>query len=616
MGAALAVLGLHTGSAYGEDNTSQSFVGVTTNLGGALIVGNTGTNNTLLISSGSVVTNTEGIIGNGSTAKFNSALVTGPGTVWVNTGTNGQLVFQAAVMVGSDGSFNSLVISNGAKVFSSFAGALGGNYPSGSSGSNNTAVVTGAGSVWSNATRLAVGLVSANNRLTISDGGKVYANEDIYVGEEANTRSNLVVVTGSGSLLQDATFRTLYVGWGGNSDGNQMVISNGARVIGYNGTVGNSGKGNEVVVTGAGSAWTNNGVFTVGVAGTGNRVIVTNGGLVHAESPSSGESYIGQNAGSSNNFVSVGGSGSALTVSYSLFVGNSGASNALHITDGAVALFKGLNLSTSNGLVVGRSAGSDNNLVTVTGGTIISTNATSRNIIDVRRGALVFNSGSITTDNLRLTNGASSVFTFNGGTLKTKSTIVSNTTAFVVGNGSSSATLQLLGGTHSFANGLTIHNNATLTGTGTVQGDTTVQGTLAPGNSPGIINFGNLTLASNSTFTAELNGTVAGTGYDQANVAGSVTISNANLSLSLGFSPTTGNQFTIINNDLADAVSGTFLGLAEGSSVFVGTINEFQISYVGGTGNDVVLTFLVPEPTSLTLLALGGLLLWRRRHSG
>jgi hypothetical protein len=54
--------------------------------------------------------------------------------------------------------------------------------------------------------------------------------------------------------------------------------------------------------------------------------------------------------------------------------------------------------------------------------------------------------------------------------------------------------------------------------------------------------------------------------------------------------------FTIINNDGADAVVGTFAGLAEGSLVTTGG-HQFRISYVGGTGaNDVTLTLADAPP--------------------
>jgi hypothetical protein len=62
-----------------------------------------------------------------------------------------------------------------------------------------------------------------------------------------------------------------------------------------------------------------------------------------------------------------------------------------------------------------------------------------------------------------------------------------------------------------------------------------------------------------------------------------------------------GNQFTIINNDGADAVTGTFANLPQNKKLYLGQ-ELFQISYTGGTGNDVVLTRLItPPPPTLTI---------------
>jgi hypothetical protein len=68
---------------------------------------------------------------------------------------------------------------------------------------------------------------------------------------------------------------------------------------------------------------------------------------------------------------------------------------------------------------------------------------------------------------------------FSGGTLRTKGSVVSNGLPFVVGDGNNAATLELLGGTHSFANGLVISSNATLKGCGTIIGNVTNYGTIA-----------------------------------------------------------------------------------------------------------------------------------------
>lgn len=62
-----------------------------------------------------------------------------------------------------------LVVSNGALV-DNFIGNLGQTAAS----SNNTARVTGSGSVWSNAAILFVGNLAPGNRLEIQDGGLVY----------------------------------------------------------------------------------------------------------------------------------------------------------------------------------------------------------------------------------------------------------------------------------------------------------------------------------------------------------------------------------------------------------------------------------------------------------
>ncbi len=138
-----------------------------------------------------------------------------------------------------------------------------------------------------------------------------------------------------------------------------------------------------------------------------------------------------------------------------------------------------------------------------------------------------------------------------------------------------------------------VNKALTISGAFTVGGTFTTSAAgvvLNPGNSPGIINSGSLSLGSGTTVNMELNGTVAGTNYDQFNVAGTVGIaSNVNLNLLVGYSPGAGHSYTIINNDGGDAVTGEFNGLPDDSTFFVGA-NSFSINYNGGDGNDVVVT--------------------------
>ncbi len=146
---------------------------------------------------------------------------------------------------------------------------------------------------------------------------------------------------------------------------------------------------------------------------------------------------------------------------------------------------------------------------------------------------------------------------------------------------------------------VTVAAEGRLGGSGTV-GAVTNAGTLAPGTVTGILRAGNVTFSMGATFRVELNGTTAGTGYDQLNVTGTVNLGGATLNASLGFASVGGNQFTVLANDGSDVVTGTFNGLAEGASL---TINNrpFRISYRGGDGNDVVLTDAsVATTTTLT----------------
>ncbi|MEZ5433026.1 MAG: hypothetical protein R3F31_18085 [Verrucomicrobiales bacterium] len=56
-----------------------------------------------------------------------------------------------------------------------------------------------------------------------------------------------------------------------------------------------------------------------------------------------------------------------------------------------------------------------------------------------------------------------------------------------------------------------------------------------------------------------------------------------------------GSTIVLIANDGTDAVTGTFTGLLEGATVVDDDGGADVISYVGGTGNDVVLFSGTPD---------------------
>jgi len=155
----------------------------------------------------------------------------------------------------------------------------------------------------------------------------------------------------------------------------------------------------------------------------------------------------------------------------------------------------------------------------------------------------------------------------------------------------------------SFAAATVVHGSQGLFGNGTLGALTWNANTwLAVGGnnvsnpfsdtSTGILNTGALAFGGIGQVFMNINGASLGAGYDQINVTGSVTLGTQktlNLTLGSSFVPALGQQFVLINNDGADAVSGTFSGLPQGSTITLGGA-EFQLSYSGGTGNDVVLT--------------------------
>ena len=162
----------------------------------------------------------------------------------------------------------------------------------------------------------------------------------------------------------------------------------------------------------------------------------------------------------------------------------------------------------------------------------------------------------------------------------------------------------LNGGSVESTSGLNLQGG-TLKGSGTITGNVANGGTVAPGLSPGTLTIvGNYSQTSAGTLAVEINGLTAGTQYDQLSVTGTVALAGA-LTVTSGFTPSAGDGFAIIVNDTTDAVSGDFDGLPE-SAVVTALPAKYRITYLGNTGNDVVLqagpaasgTALVVDPTA------------------
>ena len=184
-------------------------------------------------------------------------------------------------------------------------------------------------------------------------------------------------------------------------------------------------------------------------------------------------------------------------------------------------------------------------------------------------------------------------------------------------------TAPLLFGPASAVNGL-----GQLQGSGTISGPMTLAGgaNVSPGFGLGVINTNDLRFMNGSKLTLDIQGLTPGSGFDQLQVAGSLTLEGSvSIDVALGFNPVDFiDSFVIIQNDANDFVQGTGLfragsvSLPEGALFTVpypGGTQTLKLSYVGGDGNDVELRAM-PEPGTalLAVAGLGGLLCRRKRR--
>ena len=282
------------------------------------------------------------------TANFQTNIISGVTSNWVDDPSNPT----AGYVVGSNTFFDTLIIQGGG-VLSNGNGYIG--YET--SGSNNIAIVSDAGSAWSNQATLYVGYQGAGNQLIITNGGQVYSTNAFIGGAFASASNNAVIVSGSNSVWNIATDLVI----GSNAANNTLVITNGGQVSDETALVGSDAGGNynvSVLVTGTNSVWSNGPVLISvanagGPANGGNAITVANG----AQFISNGTVQIGNGAGTNTDIVLVTDPGTTWSNSLILQVSGSGSYNQFIVSNGATAYTGfsaniGGNPNTSNGVVV------------------------------------------------------------------------------------------------------------------------------------------------------------------------------------------------------------------------------------------------------------------------
>ena len=303
--------------------------------------------------------------------------------------------------VGVQGMGNSLVVSNGGQVLDGSALVGGGAVPRISS---NIVVVTGTGSIWNNGTDVYVGGYLAGNRVVVNNGG-LLINGTSHIGYDAfSSSNNSVVVSDPGSVWTNKG--DLNVGeWG---QGCGLVISNGGAVFSGLGRVGyNTGASNDsVVVAGSGSLWTNRSDLSIGYSGARCSLAILGSGIVYSTM-----GYIGNNATAASNSVVVSGTGSVWQANNNLYVGNSGAGNSLVVSNGGRVF--------SNGGTVGNNYSSNNCVLVTDSGSVWSNSGTLAfgyespgNSLVISNGGLVISAYGIfrSTSNSVLVSGLGSIW--------------------------------------------------------------------------------------------------------------------------------------------------------------------------------------------------------------
>jgi hypothetical protein len=202
-------------------------------------------------------------------------------------------------------------------------------------------------------------------------------------------------------------------------------------------------------------------------------------------------------------------------------------------------------------------------VVKFAGGTLYVTNSAGTARLLVLAGNFTLSNATLTVDKLLLPFGPCATFIFNSGTLHAQGTAITNGQQFVVGDGAGAATFHLLGGVHSFNDGLRIRTNATLSGCGTINGVVVIDagGTV-------LVDCGRLTLTGSVTN----NGTMRAINGSLLEAFGTV-VNNGTIDILDG---STAFHSTVINNGVILAPFRV-VGIGQES-------NDIRVTWTTSTG--------------------------------
>ncbi|ABC29955.1 uncharacterized protein with a C-terminal OMP (outer membrane protein) domain [Hahella chejuensis KCTC 2396] len=551
------------------------------------------------------------------------------GTVFAGTGSLSKTGAGALTLTGAQTYSGTTTISAGALSIASDSnvgsGQLvlnGGTLTVTGSTTINNAIHVAADSTFSVSSNVtASGLLSGSNPLTKTGASTLTLSN---TGNAASFSGAMTVSAGTLAVSSDANLSSGVITLDSgvlNLTGATFTVDN-AIVLGAGGGTVGALAGTKVlsgVVSGSGSfSKTGGPALTLSATNTytGGTSINGTNGLIITDSANLGSGNVTLKV---NSLLSVTGSG--VTIANNLVMeGDATLSNANDITWSGVISGSGALAKSGAGTLT--LSGSQ----TQTGGLSITTGSVSiagdsnlgSGTLTLDGGSLIVTGSGITVDNALSLGGSngtisnassltwSGVISGSGGLTKTGAgTLTLSATNTNTGTIALSAgTLDVsgaVGGAVSVASGTTLQGGGSIGGLVTVSSG----GTLQIGSSPGDLTLGNgLTVNSGGALVTRINGTTAGSGYDQYNVTGAVTLGGT-LSVIGSYTGNGGDSFVIINNDASDAVSGIFNGLSEGDKSTTLNGVPLTVSYLGSSGNDVTLTVVPPTVTDARISISG-----------
>jgi len=669
----LSAKGIGLGAGQGSSATGNILTvngGTVTNVsGGILIGGNGGIGNQVIITNGAILlaaanAGTIGGSGNTSASSSNSLLILAGGILNMDQGdielgmstgvSSSNLVTVNAGMItnftkmeiGNSGGFNTLLITNGGKVFGGAQSAK--NSTIGSASTNNTAIITGSGSQWqiiNNNDYLYIGVNGGlSNVVSVNAGGLLSVAASIYIGSSKGAQNSLVITDGATNIVVGSVYvgsgagsvSNAYIINGGSASASSTVVSNGLITVGsagggYNtmtvtnasvwsaGLVVGNGSSNNTVAINSNVKW--NMLNTTGTIGTLSSY-TTNSLFIDSTAQKTGTVAVTYSVvNSSSNTVLVSGSSAVWSNINVLTIGNSGVANQLAITNGG-KVFSGtgmigtwstyntnsIDTSVATGIVTVVAVTNvanfaNNSLVTVAGsgssliitGSVTLGNSSSSNILALADGASFFSSNITIGSFATLQAGISNAYNVGGSGAQ----VTASNGTIIVGSTSSGfnamnvTNAQLQSGTATIGNGssnntVSVSSNATwkLLGSALNIGTGAATGNVLQINTSGLVsNLATLNIATGNSLI--LNGGVLAAG----------TVTNTGMITGYGQLQVTGaisNQATLSavggNLIVAGVLTGTGTNFAENA----GTLTLQGVNtYTGLTwldGGTVVIT--------------------------